>query len=652
MISLTTNVSSLVAQENLRVTTLLQNKAVEELTSGYRINSSGDDAAGLAVANQFRNDVAELTQGVRNANDGISQLQIVDGGLSNISRMLTRLKTLATQSASDTFTGDRGVLNEEYQQLLSEITRQAGNVGLNSGGTFNTTLSAYIGGGGTESSAASLIGIDLSGTANAVDASSFGLTGASRTTAAAGSSFTNNLVNNLNEVAALFNIGTFGSQTFVVKYVDSGGSLETLDLSIAGTAGGVSGAAFVQQINDALLAAGASGIAAEIGTSGDLQFSGSALLSVVAGTSGSAPSSPPVDNGATLLNGTNYRSTGHFVPFLPGDAGPTTETLELTLGGVTHSITLDSSTSGATAADTIDHAVASLNAQLSGTGVYATNFGNELTLQSANAFSLVETNNSPGVAIAGAPGGGYFAGPQFGVIWSSQIGSSPHSATVAFQPFTPGSNGGTETTQTFSLGIFWITLSSASSGNTAADTLTNAVASINTQLIAYGLDSTYGIHVIESGGNIVFLSDVPFNLIAWSYTAGTGGPGVAGSGSLFGDTSGSLSVIPPPAVPESARSAIDNAVDARSALTSIDAAIAALGRVQGIVGAGQNKFNYGISLAQWQISSFSAAESRIRDADIAAQAAILTRTHILQHASVAALAQANSSAQAVLQLLQ
>ena len=113
-LSIQTNVNSLIAQENLRVNSDFQAKTIQRLTSGYRINQSGDDAAGLAVANKFRSDVSELTQGVRNANDGLSTLQIVDGGLNNISRMLDRLQTLASQSASATFSGNRTTLNNEY----------------------------------------------------------------------------------------------------------------------------------------------------------------------------------------------------------------------------------------------------------------------------------------------------------------------------------------------------------------------------------------------------------------------------------------------------------------------------------------------------------------------------------------------------------
>src|ERR1019366_1028040 len=147
-LSIQTNANSLVAQENLRVNSDFQSRTIEQLTSGYRINNSSDDAAGLAVANQYRDQTAELTQGVRNGNDGISKLQIVDGGLNKISHMLDRLQTLATESASTTFTGDRATLNTEYQNLLTEIDRQADNAGLGANNSSNATqIGVYIGGG-------------------------------------------------------------------------------------------------------------------------------------------------------------------------------------------------------------------------------------------------------------------------------------------------------------------------------------------------------------------------------------------------------------------------------------------------------------------------------------------------------------------------
>src|SRR5579875_433356 len=184
MISIQTNVDSLVAQSNMNVNQAAQSKPIQQLTSGYRINSSADDAAGLAIANTYRDNIAQLNQGVRNANDGISQLQIVDGGLSNISNILDRMQTLATQSASDTFTGSRTVLDNEYQGLLKEIDRQASNINLSGalGGsaTFNSKLSISVGGGSSAANAA--VTVDLSGATNLVDSSSLGLGGTSITT--------------------------------------------------------------------------------------------------------------------------------------------------------------------------------------------------------------------------------------------------------------------------------------------------------------------------------------------------------------------------------------------------------------------------------------------------------------------------------------
>ena len=92
--------------------------------------------------------------------------------------------------------------------------------------------------------------------------------------------------------------------------------------------------------------------------------------------------------------------------------------------------------------------------------------------------------------------------------------------------------------------------------------------------------------------------------------------------------------------------------NALTAITAINAAIKQLGIIQGRVGAGENDLNYAISLAQSQISNFSAADSRIRDADVAAEAANLTKAQVLQQSSIAALAQANAQPQAVLKLLQ
>jgi flagellin len=177
MITIQTNVTSLFAQQNLAVNTEFESQTIQRLTSGFRINRSGDDAAGLAVANLFRSNINELQQGVRNANDGTSILQIVDGGLNNISQILDRLKTLATESATGTFSGDRATLNNEFTTLLTEIDRQAANIGLSGAGgnasKYNAAIAVFIGGGDTQADSA--VTVDLSGAANQVDSTGLGV---------------------------------------------------------------------------------------------------------------------------------------------------------------------------------------------------------------------------------------------------------------------------------------------------------------------------------------------------------------------------------------------------------------------------------------------------------------------------------------------
>src|SRR3982074_1130154 len=164
--SVNTNIASLQAQDYLRVNSEFQSKTINRVTSGLRIISSGDDAAGLAIANTFRSDQAVLSQGVRNANDGLSQLQIADGGINNISKLLDRARTLATQSASGAFTGDRSVLNSEFQSVLGETDRQARAIGLNTHGAFAKALNVFIGGGaasnGISATTNGSVAIDLS----------------------------------------------------------------------------------------------------------------------------------------------------------------------------------------------------------------------------------------------------------------------------------------------------------------------------------------------------------------------------------------------------------------------------------------------------------------------------------------------------------
>jgi flagellin len=169
--SLVYNSSAASAQSKLSGTGNSLNQTLSRLSSGLRINKSGDDAAGLAIANTYRSDVSVLSQGVRNANDGLSTLQIVDGGLNTISNLLDRASTLATQSASGTFTGDRTTLTAELTSVVAEIDRQAQNIGLSTLSATNTdaetarfakVIDTYVGGGAQASSTGNIVSVNLS----------------------------------------------------------------------------------------------------------------------------------------------------------------------------------------------------------------------------------------------------------------------------------------------------------------------------------------------------------------------------------------------------------------------------------------------------------------------------------------------------------
>ena len=139
--SVLNNIASVNAQSNVAATQINLTKALTRLSSGLRINSSGDDAAGLAVANAYRADIAVLNQGQRNANDGLSTLQITDGALNNISTLIDRLATLATQSASTSSSVDRDALDLEFQDVLAEIDREANVAGVDAAATFSVFVS-------------------------------------------------------------------------------------------------------------------------------------------------------------------------------------------------------------------------------------------------------------------------------------------------------------------------------------------------------------------------------------------------------------------------------------------------------------------------------------------------------------------------------
>lgn len=490
--SLISNLGSLESQSRLNVTGAKLNMAIQRLSSGLRINSSGDDAAGLAIANKYRSDISVLSQGVRNANDGLSSLQVIDGGLSTISNLLDRASVLAAQGASDTFTGNRDTLQAEFGKVISEISRQAQNIGLDAGGTSAKALTTVIGGGSDSFSATGSnqgVSIDLS--AGAVDATSLGLNNL-------------NIGSSVGSVTGANVIGKLSAaETLTFKMANATGGLTTHTVALTN---GDNGTAVVKEINAAAKAGGYD-VTASLDTNGKLVLSSNAYFTVSSDKAAAA-------------------------------------------GGTSTSI-------------------------------------------SAAANDVVVTGSANHVALA----------------LTASTGNQQLS-------FTTGNDG---TISTFDV--------DAVNGATVAAFVSafNSDATMNSIGIYAFADPT--------AGSVQFASKNSFQMVA----------GLEDDASATGIAQGAATVT--------AGSGAAGASGAKAALDAIKTAVASLGVVQGIVGAGENRLQQAVDLATSQVTNFQAAESRVRDADVASEASNMSRLTVLQQAGVAALAQANQSSQAVLSLL-
>ena len=148
-LSINTNIASLDAQRNVSMSQSSLATSMQRLSSGLRINSAKDDAAGLAIAERMNSQVRGMNVAVRNANDGISLSQTADGALSQVGDSLQRMRELAVQARNSTnSSSDKDSLNKEFSQLQSEITRVLGGTAFNGKhilGADATTLTFQVG---------------------------------------------------------------------------------------------------------------------------------------------------------------------------------------------------------------------------------------------------------------------------------------------------------------------------------------------------------------------------------------------------------------------------------------------------------------------------------------------------------------------------
>ncbi|MFN3326290.1 MAG: flagellin [Bryobacteraceae bacterium] len=788
--SINTNIMSMQAQENLRMSANLQAKTINRVTSGLRIVSSGDDAAGLAIANGYRSDIAVLTQGIRNANDGLSQLQIVDGGLNNISKLLDRARTLATQSASGTFTGSRSVLNSEFQNVIGEIDRQAQAIGLNTGGVFAKSLSVFIGGGkasaGISETANGSVSVNLSN--STVDAKSLGLKGVQASgisTVDIGTGSPNTSVAQI--LANSTNLSSLAVSGFTDFYFRGPGFGDDNRVKVAVNLAGVTDVdTLVTAVNSAIEAAGNAGspaatafknagIKASVQTSADgkksLAFSSSntafqvaagdrmanALLGNITGTNDGATLlntvtagsnaaanattfgasgagtiqvrfqgaglADPVDIALTVAAGTtvgqaiadlssqvannaqlqaagismanhtdgtqlvftntrgerfevlssgdlnNRLGLGSFrgstgaggtfdyttVTGSGGSYAASAETLEFNIGGGS-TVSLTLTPGAATQAAAIDalNAAFAANATLSAAGLVASNNGGNIEITSTNdtAFRIATVGNTNvfGFNAAGATGTADVAETQSAgtTVASFNSGGAQATSLISFSAIRYGSDAQTinisaNDTNGTAHSLSVVLRNDATARN--ARTIDEAIDAINTALQQSNNPTLQKIVAVKDKENAADPDGIRFISTLSSFNVAIG---TNGSGSGLGSQG---TVVSAQTVGTGSTADISTLSAAEAAVTALAEAVNSLGNAQAVIGRGQNQFSFAVNLAQSQLSNLAAAESRIRDADLAAEAANLTKAQVSIQAGIAALGQANSAPQAVLSLL-
>ena len=164
-IGILNNIPSLVAENNLNITNSNLQTTLFRLSSGSRINSGADDAAGLAIANGLQANVTALTQSAQNANNGVGSLQVADGALAQVTTLLNRAVTLATEASTGTVSSQqRGALDAEFTQIKAEIDRIGSTTTFNGTSVFTaTTTSIFL----SDANSSSQIGVTVGTIASA-----------------------------------------------------------------------------------------------------------------------------------------------------------------------------------------------------------------------------------------------------------------------------------------------------------------------------------------------------------------------------------------------------------------------------------------------------------------------------------------------------
>ena len=588
-ISILNNPASLAAQNQLGITNANLQKALYQLSSGSRINTGADDAAGLAVADGLMANITALTQSARNASDGVGKLQVADGALAQVTTLLNRAITLATESANGTLSDiQRAPLQAEFASIKAEIDRIGATTNFNGQQVFqNVTVNTYMSGATTLQNSTSLGGSApvTYGTTTVTGATLVGGTAAQWTSAAAHTD-----ANAVGDVT--ITVTTPGSQM--------GGTL-SFTISAAQSGGTVGG------LNNYITANYAGRLSAS-------DASGSEVIHANAGTISTLTDSLGAGNG--LLQG----GAGAFV------AGASS-TVTIGTGGSQYTYT---SYGLGTTTDLIANVTADArySASIPGSGV--------------DAGRLVVgwgTNQAPDGSTHPTVGGTSTA---YGT-WTQTGAGAGGAVTVTVQAY--GATQPTTFTDTGTLTVGALISNIQNMGLSA--TLTNGSLVVgdpnnpnNAPTMGGTATGSSGVLGVNGSGTAAVAADTNIYLTDDSANSSNTIAVAIGALSSSSINGGSLST-----------DNLSTQTGAQAALADISTAINDVAALRGTLGASVNRLQSATNVINNNIQNLTSAQDQIRAADIPSTVANMAKYSILEQTGVAALAQSNQMQQLVLKLI-
>jgi len=674
-----TNIASLNAQRNLDRSQSDNQTALQRLSSGLRINSAKDDAAGLAISTRFTSQVQGLNVAIRNAGDGVSLSQTAEGALGSMSSNLLRIRELALQSANATNSAiDRVALNEEVQQLKAEIKRVSDQTNFNGtkllDGTF-TDVSFQIGANEGESvtfgiegatvnklGAAASDGISSDANAVALTAGDLVINGVAIGASTGVDDAFSSADQDQSAIAKAAAINKASELTGVTAEINgtfvNGASFDPTAQTTTGTIT-VNGV-FINLANDSNQSAQVnldnvvSAINEKSGATGVRAIyrgNPSNGVELIADDGRNIVTGGTVSNaifGLAITTGTNETTHSGSFSLISTDASSIA--LDTTTGNIANAGlaigTYSGNNSGAISAVTTAVALSAGDIVINGIPIGPTqsNFDTASTAQEdgsaiAKAFAINQVSDKTGVTAtantttltAGTLTTGTAETGTFelnGVVINISFSATDTNADIQGTVVTAVNNKSGQTGISAEAFGSTFRLLADDGRNIDIATFAGSLTGAEIGLTAAVTQSTLSL---QSAGQIE-LSSLTGNIDRTGFDVGTYGSNETGQ--LVQDID------------------ISTVVGALKALSAVDNAISSISLQRANLGAIQNRFESTIQNQSIAIENLTTANSRIRDADFAAETAEMSRTQVLQSAGLSILSQANGQPQQVLQLLQ